>query len=262
MKTLKIVAFLAIIAFCAWALWSGTEWGSAQTQPTAVLDCSPASLPQAYQALDGLLREFDDAMTLAMNVPRDQIVGQIESLQRLQREAEALAVQPCLAEFRAHVVSYMDRVVELLVAFMGGTPPDLVFQALSDSELLRQQIRDDVATLTGSTATPQPTPLQFATSTQSAAIGIPVTGASSTSSPEGVTALATVNNSDGVNLREGPGVQFNFQFVLGPGSVVPVLGADPTRQWVYVQVPDGPAGWVFLPLVSLDVPVEELSILE
>jgi hypothetical protein len=262
MKALKPIAFLAIIIFCAWAVLGGVDWGQAQTQPTPVMDCNPAALPQAYQALNGLLREFDDAMALAMNVPRDQIVDQIENLQRVQRDAEALAVQPCLADFRAHIVSYMDRVVELLVAFMGGTPPDLVFQGLTGSELLRQQIRDDVAALTGSTATPQPTPLQFATSTQSAAISIPVTGASSTASPEGVSALATVNNPDGVNLREGPGVQFNFQFVLGPGSVVPVLGTDPTRQWLYVQVPDGPEGWLFLPLVSLNVLVEDLSILE
>jgi uncharacterized protein YgiM (DUF1202 family) len=145
---------------------------------------------------------------------------------------------------------------------MGGTPPDLVFQGLTGSELLRQQIRDDVAALTGSTATPQPTPLQFATSTQSAAIGIPVTGASSTDSPQGLLPIATVNNSDGVNLREGPGVQYSFEIILGPGSTVGVLGADPTRQWLYVTTGEGHEGWIFLPLVSLDVPVEELSILE
>lgn len=262
MKLLKIIALVAIIAFCAWALLGGVDWGQAQAQETAAADCAAGALPPAYQALNGLLREFDDAMALAINVPRDQIVTQIQELQRLRRQAEALSTPACLLDFRAHVVGYMNRVIDLLVAFMGGTPPNLVFAGLTDAELLRDQIREDVAVLSGSTATPQPAPLQFATSTQSASIGIPVTGASSTAAPQGTPAFATVHNADGVNLRQGPGVEFNFEFVLPPGSQVPVIGADPTRQWLFIRTEEGLEGWLFLPLVSLNVPVEELSILE
>lgn len=262
MKILKGAALVAVVVFCIWAVLGGVDWSRAQAQPTAVLDCSPGALPPAYQGLNGLLREFDDGMVLAINVPREQITEQIENLQRIRRAAEALAVQPCLASFQTHVVSYMNRVVELLVAFMGGVPSNLVFEGLTQTELLRQQIRDDVALLSGSTATPQPTPLQFPTSTQSAAIGIPVTGVSSTAEPQGAQALASVNNADGVNLRQGPGVEFNFEVVVAPGSQVPVLGTDPSRQWLFVRTAEGAEGWLFLPLVSLNIAVEELPVLE
>lgn len=256
MKVLKIIAFLAIIAFCVWALWTGQQ----SPRPTVIAavptaECAPQHLPPEYHTLGSALREFDDALNLAVNVPRDLVVAQVEQLQRVRREVEAQQVPVCLEAYKASMVNYMNRVVDLLVAFVSGVSPNQISQALLGSAELRAAISDEIVVLTGASPTPYPTVFEFVTSTPEAALGIPVTGA-----PEqGATAVVLLG--DGVNLRQGPGVNYTFEVVVEAGSQLAVLGVDASRQWLKVQA-DQYEGWVFLPLVELNVPVESLPVVE
>ncbi len=255
MKFLKIIAFLAIIAFCAWALWSGQQ----SPRPTVIAavptaDCASQRLPEEYHSLGLALREFEDALSLAISVPREMVVEQVEQLQRVRREVEAAQVPACLEAYKGSLVRYMNRVVDLLVAFVAGVSPSQISDALLNTSEMRQAIFAEVTLLTGVSPTPYPTPIPFASQTPEASIGIPVTGA-----PQ--TALASVTYAEGVNLREGPGVNYTFQVVVEAGSQLPVLGVDASRQWLKVQANDY-EGWVFLPLVELNVPVESLPVLE
>ncbi|MBX3045705.1 MAG: SH3 domain-containing protein [Anaerolineales bacterium] len=255
MKFLKITAFLAIIAFCAWALWTGQQ----SPRPTVIAavptaECAAQHLPAEYHALGSALREFDDALNLAISVPRDMVIAQVEQLQRVRREVEAAQVPACLEAYRASVVRYMNRVVDLLVAFVAGAAPSQISDALFGATDLRQEIFAEITLLTGISPTPYPTAVPLASATPEAGVGIPVTGA-----PQA--ALALVTHADGVNLREGPGVNYTFYIVVGAGSQLPVLGVDASRQWLKVQVNEQ-EGWVFLPLVELNLPVESLLVLE
>lgn len=254
MKILKIIAFVAVIAFCAWALWTGQQ----SSRPTVIAavptaECSAASLPESFYILDGALREFDDALNLAINVPRDLVVGQVEQLQRVRREVEGQMVPLCLQAYKGSMVAYMNRVVELLIAFVAGASPGQVSQALAGTADLRQAIYTDFALVAGVSPTPYPTVAPLVEETPEVNLSIPVTGAPG--------ALAHVIHSDGVNLREGPGVNYTFTIVVTAGSQLPVLGVDASQQWLKVQT-DEYEGWVFLPLVELNVPLESLVVLE
>lgn len=256
MKFLKIAAFVAIIAFCAWALWTGQQ----SPRPTVIAAvptaaCAPQHLPEDYHRLGLALREFDDVLSLAISVPREMVVEQVEQLQRVRREVEAAQVPACLEAYKGSLVRYMNRVVDLLVAFLAGVSPNQISEALLNTSEMRQAIFAEITLLTGVSPTPYPTPLPFASQTPEAGIGIPVTGAPETA------AVAFVNHPEGVNLREGPGVNYTFQVVVPSGSQLPVLGVDASLQWLKVQV-NGGEGWVFLPLVELNVPAESLPVVE
>ncbi|MEX1247224.1 MAG: hypothetical protein WEA61_01975, partial [Anaerolineales bacterium] len=154
-------AFLVILfsgaAFVTGSLWAHTAQGGPESA-----SCLPDNLPAAYALLNSRLREFDDAATLAINVPREQVVTRVEDMQRIRRQTEELDVPNCLVLLRASMLAYMNRVVELLVGFAGGVSPALVLQGLESSEPLRDAMEAEMATLTGATVTPFPTPFQFA----------------------------------------------------------------------------------------------------
>src|SRR5687768_4616990 len=50
--------------------------------------CSAESIRAEVDKVHKHMREFDDAATLAANVPREQLSGPIADLQRIRREAE------------------------------------------------------------------------------------------------------------------------------------------------------------------------------
>lgn len=254
MRVLKAAAFMAIIAFCAWALWN-----SRSAAPTVVVaiptpECSPQALPPSYFSLTNSMRAFDDALLLAVNLPREQVVQQVERLQELRRAVESEPAPACMLAFKSSLLTYMNRVLELLVAFVGGAAPDSVMRGLTEAAELRLPIQDAITALTGVTVTPYPTMQPLPEATEDASSVIPATGAAA--------AQALVTHSQGVNLRLGPGVSFGFEVVLAPGSQVAVAGTDSTRQWLLVTGPGGEQGWVFLPLVTLDVPVDELPLVD
>lgn len=254
-KFLKTAAFIAIIAFCIWALWTGQQ----RPRPSVIAavptaECTPTSLPDAFYALDGALREFDDALQLAINVPRELVVGQVEQLQRVRREVEAHVVPACLDAYKTSLVSYMNRVVELLIAFVAGATPEQVSLGLAGTTDLRQAVYNEFALVAGASPTPYPTPMPIMEATPAAGVGIPVTGAPTD-------AVVSVTNPDGVNLREGPGVNYTFEVVLQAGSQLAAVGSDVSRQWIFVEANEY-AGWVFLPLVELNVPVDSLPVIE
>lgn len=246
---------MAIIAFCVWALWSSFRTPApavVMTIPTP--ECSPQSLPPSYFNLNNSLRAFDDALLLAVNLPREQVVPQVERLQELRRAVEAEMPPACMQTFKDSLLVYMNRVLELLVAFVGGAGPDSVMRGLTEAAQLRLPIQEQIGLLLGATVTPYPTTQPLPLGTEDASLIIPATGAAR--------AHALVTHTEGVNLRLGPGVTFGFEVVLAPGTQVAVIGTDATQQWLLVTGPAGEQGWVFLPLVTLDVPVEELPLVE
>jgi uncharacterized protein YgiM (DUF1202 family) len=120
-----------------------------------------------------------------------------------------------------------------------------------------------MAVLTGATATPSPTAFEFSSLIEPGSSVRPSVQSSVTAT--WVPVFAVVINSDGVNLREGPGLSFGYKVTVAAKSRVEVLGISADGQWVYIRGNAGEeeySGWLFVPLVTLEGPIDELPVLE
>ncbi|MBX3047722.1 MAG: SH3 domain-containing protein [Anaerolineales bacterium] len=252
-------AFLGILCIVL-GFFAGIYWeAAARIFPEAEIICGPGNLPAAYWRLDSSLREFDDVRQLAINVPRVEISNQIREMQSIRRGVEELVVPSCLGELKRLETVYMDRVIDILLGFVGGAESSLVLQGLEGTSEMRAQVEEEMILLRGSTLTPSPTSFELSQV-------IPVTGTKATSvavaTETPLIIYAHVSHSGGVNLRQGPGVNYTFWTILQPGVEVLVLGASQDHEWLLVQTLDvePEIGWVFLPLMSLPVEVQTLPL--
>jgi hypothetical protein len=144
------------------------------------------------------------------------------------------------------MVAYMNQIVDLVVAFLGGTPPEMIFQGLQGSAGLRQAMEAEMAQVIGATVTPYPTAMQFS---------LPVTGSSNeiaaTAETSPTTIFAIVSNAQGANLREAPSAESQLLASLPPDTQVSILGVSADGLWFSVQLDDGIIGWLYVSLVTV-----------
>jgi uncharacterized protein YraI len=78
----------------------------------------------------------------------------------------------------------------------------------------------------------------------------------------GVYATVIIGDNPDVNVRSGPGIDYDLVGKILPGQQVPALGRSKGGDWVQIAFPEAPGGtaWVYSYLVSLSgaVPVVEL----
>jgi hypothetical protein len=247
---------LFVLVLCAAAFGGGVLWQLSVELEPAAEPCASGAQSPSYQILSAQLREFDDGLALAINMPRDLVVEQVTQLQSIRRETEQLPVPVCVAAIKARMVAYMNQVVDLLVAFVGGTPPDLVLQALRDSDGLRDAMEGEMAQVIGIQVTPYPTSYQFQ---------IPVTGAGDVIETTPTTEsgmVATVTNAQGANLRESPNAESALLFSLPPETQVSLFGVSEDGLWVYVQVSEDLSGWLYISLITIDGEIDKLPVIE
>lgn len=81
-----------------------------------------------------------------------------------------------------------------------------------------------------------------------------------TGTPEGPVILVP----DQVNVRTGPGVNYDQVGVMISGQRAPAVGRSPGGEWLQIHYPGipGDLGWVFTPLVRLEPPGATLPIVE
>lgn len=70
-----------------------------------------------------------------------------------------------------------------------------------------------------------------------------------------------VVNTGALNLRSGPGIEFNKVTVIYKGQVVALLGRWATNNWVKVRLYSGTEGWVNSVYLTTSVPVSQLPVL-
>lgn len=68
--------------------------------------------------------------------------------------------------------------------------------------------------------------------------------------------------SGAVNVRSGPGVQYNSIAVLSSGTTVGLRGRNADATWIKVHLSNGAEGWINGSLLQTDVPVWTLAIVE
>ncbi len=84
---------------------------------------------------------------------------------------------------------------------------------------------------------------------------LPVVGAP----PASPTALVTIGS---VNVRTGPGGQYDSFAVLYQGQSVVVIGRSVDANWVQVRLGNGAVGWVSITAVQLSVDINSLPVVE
>lgn len=102
------------------------------------------------------------------------------------------------------------------------------------------------------TATPIPsrTPLPTATFTPSSTV-IPPTPSNTFTPTVTPPVLGSVNTVQSINVRSGPGVNFEAIAVLRPATRVEVLGLNTSGAWLNIRMEDGTEGWVSTTLIRI-----------
>lgn len=85
--------------------------------------CLSPQLEEEVQKVQKHMREFDDASTLASNVPQAQLSTSIADLQRIRREADDEAIPVCLTDLKTYQINHMNSVINTLLAFMRTSDP-------------------------------------------------------------------------------------------------------------------------------------------
>jgi hypothetical protein len=96
----------------------GESTPSTVSTSTTLDPCSPAQIEEEVQKVHSHMREFDDAATLASNMPRQQLGDSIAELQRIRREAEDESISDCLGTLKTYQIEHMNAVISTLLAFM------------------------------------------------------------------------------------------------------------------------------------------------
>lgn len=72
--------------------------------------------------------------------------------------------------------------------------------------------------------------------------------------------LATMRGATYLNVRSGPGLEFESFDVLRNGQTVPMVGRDTLAIWIEVRLPDGTTGWVSSRYLVSNTPFNNLPI--
>lgn len=105
---------------------TATSESVAPTAPQTSTTPDPCVSPQLeaeVQKVQRHMREFDDASTLASNVPQAQLSVSIADLQRIRREADDEPIPACLTDLKTYQINHMNSVINTLLAFMRSSDP-------------------------------------------------------------------------------------------------------------------------------------------
>jgi len=122
--------------------------------------CSTAQIEVEVQKVHAHMREFDDASTLASNLPLQELSGSIANLQKIRREAEDEPIPLCLTDLKKYQITHMNTVIGTLIGFLGGADQQTLEQSIVLAREQHDQYTLELARLLGLTvvpATPAPT---------------------------------------------------------------------------------------------------------
>jgi hypothetical protein len=94
--------------------------------------------------------------------------------------------------------------------------------------------------------------------TQSPTQSVPVLSPTSTEQPRN--GVPGIINESGVNLRMGPGFNYQVLKLMPKGLDVDVMGRSTNGVWLEVHLPDGSGGWAFAAYVDMQVAIANLPV--
>lgn len=99
----------------------------------------------------------------------------------------------------------------------------------------------------------------FITSTKSARATIEILQVRQASAPQATLSLAV--NRPAVNIRRGPGTEYDVISVAREGDRFTATGRNATGAWIRIALTDGQVGWISAPLVRLDGEASALPVI-
>ena len=125
--------------------------------------CVAPQLQENIEAINKLMRAFDDTNQVISNTPRDQVNDGIIKLQTIRREAEDLEVPFCLIVLKNHALGHMNAMIDTLIDFMAGADIMTINTKIAEAQFQHEKYEEERARLLGETYAPEPTITPFPT---------------------------------------------------------------------------------------------------
>jgi hypothetical protein len=203
--------------------------------------CSTSNLPNAVKAVNELTRQFDDYAALASSTPQSQLVQVIPPLQAIRRAAEDQGVPPCLKQLKIYQLSYMDTLIQTLLAFESNANSDVLKGGAAQAQQYHNQYVIELAHLLGMTVVVPP----------SVTAGTPAPG--KTSTPAAPSAITITNpGPNPINLHSSASLTSATIGTMNVGASATAIGKTAAGDWILIQVPDqsGKTVWIYATLIK------------
>jgi len=222
--------------------------------------CAPENIPSEVEKVHKIMREFDDAYTLASATPKELLKPNISDLQRIRRDAEDQRIPPCMEALKIKQLEYMNAAIDTTLYLMSYQGTEEERNALSQAIVLAHQLHNqytlELATLLGLTVVVPSTP-------------DPVQGTPQPETPQAdvtpAPALLVITNPGptAVNLRSFPDLNAETLGILAIDARAVVLGRTADALWYQIEFPDQPGqtAWVYASLVQLSDLAAELPVI-
>jgi len=217
--------------------------------PTPTPDpCSPELLINEIEDLQALVKGFQASMIFANSIqdPKE-VIAPILELQDIQLQIRILKVPDCLEKLKSMVLDYTDSVVFYLIFYLNQNITQEDFdQLVNTSNQKWSLVQGEFNAVLSNLGLPTSSIPEFNQS-------LPET--------EGTGATVLNESTSAVNVRSAPNTDAAVVASLETGATATALGKNEIGDWIQVDI-NGILGWVFAENVTLNVPIEELQIIE
>jgi hypothetical protein len=241
MKTFRKISF----AFLLIALLLTACGTAQQAAPTITITptpdfCAPGNIEPQVARVHSLMRQFDDASSLAASTKVSQIGPVVAGLQSIRRAAEDQGVPACLVTLKKLQLAHMNTVIKTMLAFMGGANQQTLNQGIALSRQQHDAYTIELARLLGLTVVAPPTVTAGAPAPQ--LTGTPPPAASTITNPGPIP----------INMHASPSLSSQTVGALEIGQSAHALGKSETGEWILIDNPAQPGQnvWVYSSLVK------------
>lgn len=242
------------------ATFTATNTPIATSTPvaTATPECSVA---RWWSEVEGTVTEFLDTAEVASQTARMSLSSVQLEMRRLQREFEGLDDPPCVNDISRALRNGMDTINDAFGRFaaqndgvasvyfnLGGEYFYIAMLKLADAAVPVTDYRLLLPWLLfGGDELNEPTATQLAIedATRGAEIDATINAIlTPTATPRVSVVSGVITAIDSVELREGPGVEFQSMGMIAPRTELVVIGRNSDGNWLNVRLPNGQEGWI------------------
>lgn len=251
MKKFFIIAALFALSASSCSLLTLTESEHTPLPPTPTPTpdpCSPENIISEVEDLQAIVNSFQDGTIIANNTDVNQIIFPLMRLQEIQTEIRKIKVPDCLETLKNTSLEYTSSVINYLLIFMNIRDPESeeLNASVQNSQIIWQSVLKEFNNVL---ATAGMEPQQLPELNQLF--------------PQGESLGAVVSNTgtQAVNIRSAPNLDASIVASLEAGMQAPALGRTEAGDWIQVNL-EGVLGWVFAETVTINVPIENLPVVE
>ena len=224
--------------------------------------CASQNVIGEVKKIKELVDEFDDISFIANLTPQTQLAEPIMKLQTVRRKLANSEYPVCLKNLQNLALDFMNSEINYLAHFMGGAPREIINKEMTYSHQLRDSYEKELAALLETEYQP------FKTSTPFYVLPTPnftSIASTATSAKSRIQPLASNTSNQSINIRIQPDLESPIAGYLLPGDSIGILGKSNDSIWLSVNLGKEnkiAVGWLYLELVSLNVSLESLPVIE